>query len=225
MKAATALFDNVGAGVAVALDKASASASAYHQFETGYSARAQVGLLGSDRYRVSVSATGASFAQALDVDPATGHVGLAGYTADGNALGVLGTSCLFTAATDSMRFTFNKVAAANDATLTFQTGFSARALLGTTGSDQFQLKVSPDGSTFFQVFVADPATGNVAFKALLGAATYPVAGLPAAAFNGALAFASNGRKAGEAAGAGTGVVAAYSNGAWRRLSDDTVVAS
>ena len=223
VKAATALFDNVGAGVAVALDKASVGASAYHQFETGYSARAQAGLLGSDRYRVSVSASGASFAQALDVDPATGHVGLAGYTADGNALGVLGTSCLFTAATDSMRFTFNKVAAANDATLTFQTGFSARAILGTAGSDQFQLKVSADGSSFSQVFVADPAPGNAAFKALLGPASYPVASLPSTAFNGALAFAANARKAGEAAGTGTGVVVAYSNGAWRRLSDDTIV--
>ncbi len=226
MKAATALFDNVGGGVGLSVNKANATASAYHQFETGYSGRAQAGLLGSDRYRVSVSATGASFTQALDIDPATGHVGLAGYTADANnALGVTGTACLFTAATDSMRFTFNKVAAANDATLTFQTGFSARALMGTTGSDQFQLKVSPDGSTFFQVFVIDQTTGNAAFKALLGPASYPVASLPTAAFNGALAFASNGRKAGEAAGSGTGVMVAYSNGAWRRLSDDAIAAA
>ncbi len=226
VKAATALFDNAGAGVAIALDKASLGASAYHQFETAYSARAQVGLLGSDRYRVSVSLAGSSFTQAFDVDPATGHVGLAGYTADANnALGVIGTACLFTAATDSMRFAFNKVAAANDALLSFQTNFSPRALLGTTGSDQFQLKVSPDGSTFFQVFVADQATGNAAFKALLGLMPCAVASLPSAAFNGALAFASNGRKVGEAAGSGTGVVAAYSNGAWRRLSDDSVVAS
>ena len=226
VKAATALFDNVGGSVAVTLDKANAGASASHLFQTGYSGRAQAGLLGSDRYRIVVSAAGASFVQALDVDPASGHVGLAGYTADSNnALGVVGTACLFSAAVDSMRFTFNKVAAGNDATLSFQTNFSARALLGTTGSDQFQLKVSADGSTFAQVFVADPATGNLAVKALLGLAPVTVANLPATAFNGALAFASNGRKAGEAAGAGTGVVAAYSNGQWRRLSDDAVVAA
>ena len=226
VKAATALFDNTGGSVAITIDKATAASSASHLYQTGYSGRAQAGLLGSDRYRISVSAAGASFTQALDIDPATGHVGLAGYTADANnALGVAGTACLFTAATDSMRFTFNKVAAANDATLSFQTGFSARALLGTTGSDQFQLKVSPDGSTFFQVFVVDQTTGNAAFKALLGLMPYAVASLPSAAFNGALAFASNGRKLMEASGSGTGVVVAYSNGAWRRLSDDTVVAS
>ena len=173
-----------------------------------------------------MSSTGASFVQALDVDPATGHVGLAGYAADGNnALGVLGTACLFAAATDSMRFTFSKVAAANDATLSFQTNFSARALLGTTGSDDLQLKVSPDGATFYQAFVADHTTGNVAFKALLGAAPYTVATLPTSAFNGALAFASNGRKVGEATGGGTGVLSCYSNGAWRRISDDSVVSS
>ena len=124
-----------------------------------------------------------------------------------------------------MRFTFNKVAAVNDATLSFQTDYSVRALLGTTGSDQFQLKVSPDGASFFQVFVVDQTTGNAAFKALLGLTPYAVASLPASAFNGALAFASNGRKVMEVAGSGSGVIVAYSNGAWRRLSDDTVVAS
>ena len=164
--------------------------------------------------------------QSMTIDPTTGHVGLAGYTADSNnALGVSGTACLFAASTDSMRFTFSKVAAANDATLSFQTNYSARALLGTTGSDQFQLKVSPDGSTFYQVYVVDQTTGNAAFKALLGVASYTVANLPSSAFNGALAFASNGRKVGETSGSGTGVVAAYSNGAWRRLSDDSVIAS
>ncbi len=226
MKSANALFDNAGAGVQMAVNKATVASSAVHLFETGYSGRAQAGLLGSDRYRVSVSATGSSYAQALDIDPATGHLGLAGYTADANnALGVLGTACLFTASSDSMRFTFNKVAPANDATLSFQTSFSARALLGTTGSDAFQLKVSPDGSVFFQVFVADQTTGNIAFKALLGTAPYAVASLPSGAFNGALAYASNGRKLGEAAGSGTGVIVAFSNGIWRRLSDDAVVTS
>ena len=36
-------------------------------------------------------------------------------------------------------------------------------------------------------------------------------------------YISNGRKVGEGAGAGTGVVAYYSNAAWRRPSDDTAV--
>ena len=226
MKSANALFDNVGAGVQIAVNKAGATASAVHLFETGYSGRAQAGLIGSDRYRVSVSASGSGFSQALDLDPATGHVGLAGYTADSNnALGVLGTACLFAASTDSMRFTFSKVQPTNDATLSFQTGYSTRALLGTAGSDDLQLKVSPDGTSFYQCFVVDHMTGNMAVKQLLGVATYSVASLPTSAFNGALAFASNGRKVGQAAGMGTGAIVAFSDGAWRRLSDDAPIAS
>ena len=223
---ANADITSLSALTAVAIGKAGPGDTAALSYLSAGTTRASAGLLGSDRYRVSVSAAGTSFAQAMDIDPPTGHVGLAGYTADANnALGVLGSACLFAASTDSMRFTFSKVAAANDATLSFQTSFSARALLGTTGSDQFQLKVSPDGSSFYQVFVCDQTNGNALFKALVGLASYTVAALPSAAFNGALAFASNGRKTAEAAGAGTGVVAAYSNGAWRRLSDDSAVAS
>ena len=225
MKAATALFDNAGNGVQLTINKAAATDGASLLFQTGYSGRAQAGLLAGDRYRISVSAAGSGWMQALDVDPATGHVGLAGYNADAtNALGVLGTSFLFTAATDSCRFTFNKVASANDASLTFQSNFSARALAGLLGSDGYQLKVSPDGSAFYQVYVVDQTTGNLAVKALLSAASYAVAALPAG-LNGAIAFATNGRKIGEAAGAGTGVMVAYSTGSWRRLSDDTIVAA
>lgn len=211
---------------AATIGKSKSGDTAALSYLSGGTTRASAGLLASDRYRVSVSAAGSSFAQALDIDPTTGHVGVAGYTADANnALGVLGTACLFAASTDSMRFTFSKVASANDATLAFQTNFSARALLGTTGTDQFQLKVSPDGASYYQVVVCDQTNGNALFKALVGLASYTVATLPSAAFNGAFAFASNGRKPTEAAGGGTGVVAAYSNGAWRRLSDESVVAS
>jgi len=57
-----------------------------------------------------------------------------------------------------------------------------------------------------------------------------VAALPAAGVqSGAMAWATNGRKSGEGAGSGTGVLA-YADtisGAttWRRLSDDTAVAA
>ena len=36
----------------------------------------------------------------------------------------------------------------------FKTGFSVRALFGTLGSDDFTLKVSPNGSSFFDALVA-----------------------------------------------------------------------
>ena len=43
--------------------------------------------------------------------------------------------------------------------------------------------------------------------------------------SGAIAYASNGRKTGEAASAGTGVVVYYSAGQWRRFYDDAVVSA
>ena len=42
---------------------------------------------------------------------------------------------------------------------------------------------------------------------------------------GSIRFATNGRKVGESAGAGTGVPVYYSNGKWRVLSTDAEVAS
>ncbi len=208
-----------------AVSIASASGSATARFSSGGDVLAVAGLISGARYRVNVSPDGSTFHQAIDIDPGTGHVGLGGATADANnGVSALGTSFLFTAAVDSCRFTFNKAATGNDASLTFETGFSARALAGLLGSDGYQLKVSPDGATFFQVYVADQTTGNLAFKALIGTQSYTVGSLPTG-FNGALAFASNGRKIGEGSGAGTGVPVCFSNGSWRRFSDDSVVAA
>ncbi|MDH0871790.1 hypothetical protein [Agrobacterium pusense] len=56
--------------------------------------------------------------------------------------------------------------------------------------------------------------------------SYTVAALPTTGISaGATAYASNGRKVSEGAGAGTGVMVYYSTGQWRRFSDDSVVAA
>jgi hypothetical protein len=54
--------------------------------------------------------------------------------------------------------------------------------------------------------------------------TYTVAGLPAGSA-AMVAYASDGRKVGEGAGAGTGVPCYFSGAQWRRYSDDSVVAA
>lgn len=46
---------------------------------------------------------------------------------------------------------------------------------------------------------------------------------PTSLSNGRARFVTDGRKAGEGAGAGTGVPAVYSNGAWRRVEDNAAV--
>lgn len=53
----------------------------------------------------------------------------------------------------------NKAAATDTASLLFQTAWSGRAEMGTTGSDGFAIKVSDDGSTWNTALEFDPATG------------------------------------------------------------------
>ena len=104
-------------------------------------------------------------------------VGLGGATADAtNRLSANTPNVLFNNAGASIDVTVNKNAAANDASFSFKTGFSARALFGTLGSDDFTLKVSPNGSSFFDALVADRNTGRVRFPvglALTGLAADP----------------------------------------------------
>lgn len=55
--------------------------------------------------------------------------------------------------------------------------------------------------------------------------SYTVANLPTGVEEGTIAFATNGRKVGQGAGAGTGVPVYYSAGNWRVFSTDAPVAS
>ncbi len=126
--------------------------------------------------------------------------------------------------TGDLRVKLNKAGAGNTASFLFQDGFSGRAEIGLAGDDDLHVKVSPDGATFRDGIVIRSATGAVALSAPLRLAPCAVAALPAGA-DGALAFAGDGRKAGEAAGAGSGVAVLYSRGAWRRLSDDAAVSA
>lgn len=92
------------------------------------------------------------------------HVGLGGYPADAtNGLGVQATNIVFDNEGNSVRALFNKAAAGDDASFGFETGYSARALIGLLGDDDFHFKVSPDGSTYYEAIVIDRNTGAVTF--------------------------------------------------------------
>ena len=88
-------------------------------------------------------------------------LGLGGATADAtNRLSVNAPAVLLNNAGAGIEVTVNKAAAANDAAFAFKTGFSARALIGLLGSDDFSFKVSPDGSTWNTGLTIDRATGR-----------------------------------------------------------------
>ena len=89
-------------------------------------------------------------------------LGLGGATADAtNRLSINTPAVLLNHAGTSIDMTFNKNAAANDATMSFKSGFSSRAIIGLAGSDDFTLKVSPDGTSFFNALTVLRSTGKL----------------------------------------------------------------
>ena len=89
-------------------------------------------------------------------------LGLGGATADSyNRLSINTPAMLFNNAGAGIEATVNKAAPANDAAFAFKTGFSVRALIGLLSNDDFSLKVSPNGSTFFDAMKIDRANGQM----------------------------------------------------------------
>ena len=71
------LFNHAGSGVETALNKAAPAASAAISFKTGFSTRAQFGLLGSDDLTLRLSPDGNAFTTALTVETASGRTAFA----------------------------------------------------------------------------------------------------------------------------------------------------
>ena len=80
-----------------------------------------------------------------------------------NRLAVSSEATLLTHAGAGHQLKLNKAGQGDTASLLFQTNWSGRAEMGTTGSDDFEIKVSSDGATFYPSLVADAATGRVSF--------------------------------------------------------------
>ncbi|MFC3182406.1 DUF2793 domain-containing protein [Cypionkella sinensis] len=129
---------------------------------------------------VSFAASVASIAApnaALTVD----ELGVGGASPDAtNRLSVNAPATLLNHDGAGHQLKLNKAAAGQTASLTFQTGFSGRAEMGTTGSDDFAIKVSPDGSTFYTAMTVARATGQATLPQVLnlgGQAADPVNGM------------------------------------------------
>jgi len=76
VKSAAVLFDNIGNGVQLKLNKNAATDTASILYQTSYSGRAEVGLTGDDDFHFKVSADGAAWTTALTIDRTTGIVSL-----------------------------------------------------------------------------------------------------------------------------------------------------
>ena len=114
-------------------------------------------------------------------------------TADAtNRLSVSSSAVLFNNVGAGVQFKINKAAAADTASLLFQTGFSGRAEIGTTGDDDFHFKVSATGSSFNESLIVSAATGLVTVKN--NAVLDPQSADPATPINGQLWYNSTTEK-------------------------------
>ncbi len=173
-----------------------------------------------------VAWNGAAWEPTLGLDAKAPMLGLNATPDTTNRLVVASDAVLFSHASGSVQVKLNKHSSGDTAALLFQTGYSARAELGTTGDDRLHLKVSPDGMTWTEALVVEPATGNVGLGIAEPAAklevdgalrvkSYLIASLPPAVGDGQIIYVSD--EAG-------GPTLAFSDGAaWRRVSDRAIV--
>jgi hypothetical protein len=93
-----------------------------------------------------------------------------------NRLSVASEASLLNNAGAGHQLKINKALATDTASLLFQTGFSGRAEIGTTGSDQLAFKVSADGSTWIEPLKFNSTTGAAAGAAVQQSRTDVTAG-------------------------------------------------
>lgn len=81
----------------------------------------------------------------------------------GNPLSVSGAATLLSHEGSGHQLKINKAATVDTASMLFQTGWSGRAEFGTVGSDDFAMKVSPDGTAWFTALTLAGTSGRVRF--------------------------------------------------------------
>lgn len=87
------------------------------------------------------------------------RIGINATADDTNRLTISSPAALFDHAGTGHQLKLNKATEADTASLLFQTGYTSKAELGLTGSDQLELKVSADGSSFTSAMAFNAVTG------------------------------------------------------------------
>lgn len=85
-----------------------------------------------------------------------------------NRLAVRSANTLFSHDGADHRFKINKAASGDTASLLFQNNWSGRAEFGLIGSDTFQIKTSPDGTSWVSSFTLTPSTAIVNASMTIG---------------------------------------------------------
>jgi len=88
-----------------------------------------------------------------------------------NRLSVASPATLFNNEGQGHQIKVNKAASADTASLMFQTNWTGHAEMGLTGSDDFAIKVSADGTTWATGLVIEAATGRIGLGGVAPAQT------------------------------------------------------
>lgn len=78
-----------------------------------------------------------------------------------NRLALASAASLFSHAGNGHQIKINKAAAADTASVLFQTGWSGRAEIGSLGGDDFSVKLSTNGSSWISALTLDASTGHM----------------------------------------------------------------
>ncbi len=92
------------------------------------------------------------------------HLGINATADTTNRLSLKGPASLFDHEGNGHQHKINKHAAADTASVLYQTNYSGRAEIGLTGDDDFHFKVSPDGSAWRDAIQIDCNTGDPKFS-------------------------------------------------------------
>ena len=87
-----------------------------------------------------------------------------------NRLTVASTATLLNHDGAGHQVKINKAGAGNTASLLYQTGFSGRAEMGLAGNDDFSIKVSADGGSWFTALSVTATDGHVGIGQVLNLA-------------------------------------------------------
>ncbi len=101
-------------------------------------------------------------------------VGIGTTAAAPNTLSVASQGALFSHAGADHRMTINKADTPDTASLLFQSDWTGHAEMGLAGTDDFSIKVSPDGTTWHTGIDIDATTGAVSFPNTPPAVDYEV---------------------------------------------------
>ncbi len=96
-------------------------------------------------------------------NPGAATLGINATASMTNRLAVSSPAVLFNHAGASVQEVLNKNVPADTASILFQTGFAGRAEIGTTGDDDLHIKVTANGTTWFEALIIDRTTGRVRF--------------------------------------------------------------